>query len=307
MRIFGRLPGAAAVSAGGAAVLVLAGILGTASAAQAAPAAQAPQAAHAAQAPARGPAAVAAPWAELANAATGAVLWSRAAQTERPMGSITKVMTAYLVIEAGHLNRVITVPSGIIGYDTTYEASTAGLAPREKLTALQLLYALLLPSGCDAAYTLATAYGPGRAKFIAAMNATARKLGLTRTHFNDFSGLPVGGGYATYSTARDLIVLGRDAMKLPLFGQIVAQRTYRLASGNGHRAHTWVNKNLLLWDYKGAIGIKTGQTGAAGACLLFEARRGAKTLIGVVLHSSSFSLTGAFSDATKMLNWGFSQ
>ena len=75
------------------------------------------------------------------------------------MGSITKVMTAHVVIEAGHLNRVITVPSGIIGYDNEFDASTAGLAPGEKLTALQLLYALLLPSGCDAAYTLATAYG----------------------------------------------------------------------------------------------------------------------------------------------------
>ena len=89
--------------------------------------------------------------------------------------------------------------------------------------------------------------------------------------------------------------------------QIVAQRTYSLASGNGHRAHYWVNKNTLLWNYRGAIGIKTGQAAAAGACLLFEARRGAKTLIGVVLHSSSFSLNAAFSDATKMLNWGFSQ
>ena len=156
-----------------------------------------------------------APWAELANEATGAVLWSRSSVSEHPMGSITKVMTAYLVIEAGHLNRVITVPSGIIGYDNAFDASTAGLAPGEKLTALQLLYALLLPSGCDAAYTLATAYGNGsRSKFIAEMNATARKLGLTKTHFSDFSGLPDPGEYTTYSTVRDLVSLGRDAMRL---------------------------------------------------------------------------------------------
>lgn len=262
------------------------------------------------QAKAAGPAGVAAPWAELANAATGAVLWSRDASARRPMGSIAKVMTAYLVIEAGHLNRVITVPSGITGYDNEFDASTAGLVPGEKYTALQLLYALLLPSGCDAAYTLATAYGPGRATFIAAMNATARRLGLTRTHFSDFSGLPDPGEYTTYSSARDLVAVGRDAMRLPLFRQIVDVRTYHLASGHlasggGHAAHTWVNKNLLLWHYTGAIGIKTGQTSAAGACLLFEARRGGKTLIGVVLHSSSLRLDPAFSDAEKVLNWGF--
>jgi serine-type D-Ala-D-Ala carboxypeptidase (penicillin-binding protein 5/6) len=251
------------------------------------------------------PAGVAAPWAELANAANGAALWSRDAGAKRPMGSITKVMTAYLVIEDGGLNRVITVPQGIIGYDEKFDASTAGLAPGEKLTARQLLYALLLPSGCDAAYTLATAFGPGRAKFIAEMNATAKKLGLTRTHFSDFSGLPDPGQYTTYSTARDLIALGRDAMRLPLFRQIVALRTYRVAAGGGHQAHTWVNKNSLLWTYPGAIGIKTGMTAAAGYCLLFEARRGAKILIGVVLHSSTTSLSGAFSDAAKMLNWGF--
>jgi D-alanyl-D-alanine carboxypeptidase (penicillin-binding protein 5/6) len=216
-------------------------------------------------------------------------------------------MTAYVVIEAGRLNRVITVPKGIIGYDEKYQASTAGLEPGEKLTALQLLYAMMLPSGCDAAYTLADAYGPGLAAFIARMNATARKLGLAKTHFSDFSGLPDPGEYTTYSTARDLVSLGRDAMKLPLFRQIVASRTYRVAAGHGHRAHVWKNLDLLLARYPGAVGIKTGFTDVAGECLLFEARRGSKTLIGVVLHSSSSDLNATFNDAIKMLNWGFSR
>jgi D-alanyl-D-alanine carboxypeptidase (penicillin-binding protein 5/6) len=285
---------------------VMAGLLAVA--AIAAPAAQAAQAAPTVQAvqAAAGPIGVNAPSAELVNATTGKVLWSRAANTELPMGSITKVMTAYVVLEAGNLNRLITVPRGIVSYD--YGASTAGLIPGEKYTALQLLYAMLIPSGCDAAYTLANAYGPGLGKFIAKMNSTAWKLGLGRIHFTDPSGLPYPTGYSTYSTARDLISLGRDAMKLPVFRQIVGLRNYHLAASGTHRAHTWTNYNSLLRTYPGAIGIKTGQTPAAGACVLFEARRGATVLIGVVLHSSAWqNLNVALGDATKMLNWGFKQ
>ena len=257
------------------------------------------------------PAGVRAPWAEVANAATGADLWSRSSVTERPMGSITKVMTAYVVIEAGGLNRVITVPKGIVAYDTKFDASTAGLVPGEKLTALQLLYAMMLPSGCDAAYTLATAYGPGFSAFVAKMNATAKKLGLSKTHFSDPSGLPNPGQYTNYSTVRDLISLGRDAMKLAVFRQVVATRSYHVAAGAGHRAHTWKNLNQLLTSYSGAIGIKTGFTAVAGECLLFEARRGSTTLIGAVLHSaaseSAPDQAAPVRDATAMLNWGFSR
>jgi serine-type D-Ala-D-Ala carboxypeptidase (penicillin-binding protein 5/6) len=250
--------------------------------------------------------------AELANAATGADLWSRSSVTKRPIGSITKVMTAYVVLQTPglKLSRVITVPAGIVGYDDAYDASTAGLRPGEKLTTLQLLYAMLLPSGCDAAYTLAAAYGPGLSGFIAKMNATAKKLGLAKTHFSDFSGLPDPGEYTTYSTAHDLITLGRAAMKSKTLAAIVATREYKLAAGGGHPAHVWKNLDPLLGRYPGAVGIKTGYTGAAGQCLLFEARRGSKTLIGVVLDSSpadSATLTAADADATAMLNWGFSR
>ena len=78
------------------------------------------------------------------------------------------------------------------------------------------------------------------------MNATARKLGLSKTHFSDPSGLPNPGQYTNYSTVHDLISLGRDAMKLAVFRQVVATRSYHLAAGAGHRAHTWKNLNQLL-------------------------------------------------------------
>jgi D-alanyl-D-alanine carboxypeptidase (penicillin-binding protein 5/6) len=290
MRIAYRLT-AAAVVAGMVAVMIVAGV----------------SPAQASGSPAGG---VRSRWAKLADEATGRDLWSRSSVTERPMGSITKVMTAYVVIEAGHLNRVITVPSGITGYDAN-GASTAGLRPGERLTATQLLYALLLPSGCDAAYALATAYGGhgSRAAFIAQMNATARKLGLTKTHFSDFSGLPDPGAYTTYSTARDLVSLGRDAMRLPEFGKIVATRSYRVAAARDHGAHAWKNLNPLLGHFSGATGIKTGFTAAAGDCLLFAATRGRRELIGVVLDSSSSpaGMDAAASDAAAMLDWGFSR
>ena len=258
------------------------------------------------------PAGVRSRLAELADAATGADLWSRSSVLERPMGSITKVMTAYVVLTTPglNLNRVITVPGGIVAYDEEYDASTAGLQPGERLTTLQLLYAMLLPSGCDAAYALADAYGPGLTGFIARMNATARGLGLTRTHFADFSGLPVAGEYATYSTAHDLIGLGRAAMRNKTFAAVVGTREYRVAAGHGHLAHTWKTLNPLLGTFPGATGIKTGYTSAAGQCLLFEAKHGAVTLIGVVLDSSgvnSSTLAAAAADATDMLDWGFSR
>ena len=300
MRITGRLA-ASTVAAGMVAVMILA----AGPAARAATSARAPSAGSA---KAAGPAGVRAPWAELENEATGQVLWSRSSVTERPMGSITKVMTAYVVIEAGHLNQQITVPSGIIGYDGAYDASTAGLVPGQKLTALQLLYALLLPSGCDAAYTLASAYGHGHlAAFIAQMNAMARKLHLTKTHFTDFSGLPDPTEYSTYSTARDLVSLGRDAMLLPVFRKIVATRAFRLAGNRDHRAYVWTNLNPLLGHFAGATGIKTGFTTVAGDCLLFAAERKGRELIGVVLGSSSSpaGLGAAASDAATMLDWGF--
>src|SRR6202043_2375390 len=139
------------------------------------------------------------------------------------------------------------------------------------------------PSRAEAAYALADAYGPGIDAFIAKMNAVAKLLGMTRTHFSTFDGLPWPTPYSNYSTAANLLTLGRVAMKSPLFLSIVDQRTYRLAAGSGHPAYRWRNLNPLLGRYRGVIGIKPGYTGAAGQCLLFEASRNGHSLIGVTL------------------------
>ena len=222
-----------------------------------------------------------------------------------PDGHITKVMTALVVIRAGRLGREVRVPAAAVSYVRAHGASSAGLYAGDRLTTQQLLEALLLPSGCDAAYVLAAAYGPGLNGFITKMNALARQMGLGRTHFSNFDGLPWPSGNSTYSTPADLLAIGRAAMGSAVFRALVDQRAYHLASRSGNHAYYWPNSNLLLGSYPGAIGIKTGWTGAAGYCLLFEARRGSRALIGVVLDSSASVRSVSFSDACQILNWGF--
>lgn len=94
-------------------------------------------------------------------------------------------------------------------------------------------------------------------------------------------------------------------MAYPVFRDIVSQRSYHLAAGPGHHAYVWHSTNLLLSEYPGTLGIKTGSTAAAGFCLLFEARRQAGTLLGVVLDSSPTVRADSFSDAEHLLDWGF--
>ena len=242
----------------------------------------------------------------LADAATGTLLWSRDPDTERPIGSITKVMTALVVIRAGDLGREIRVPAAVIPYVDKYAGNSAGLHPGDVLTTQQLLEAMLLPSGCDAAYTLATTYGPGMPAFLAKMNATARQLGMLHTYFTSPDGLPYPTEYSTYSTPADLLTLGLAAMKLPVFRSIVAQSFYQMHKGPGHHAYWWNNSNDLIGRYPGADGIKDGFTDAALHCLLFEATRGSMTLIGDVLGSPATGPASGAQAAAQVLNWGFS-
>jgi len=261
-------------------------------------------AAHA-SARAAGPTRIVAAAGELVNVATGSRMWSREKNTELPMASITKVMTAMVVLSQGGLNRKITVNAAAIRYARDNSADTAGLRTGDVLTAGQLLDGMLLPSGADAAYLLARSYGPGWRAFVRKMNATAHRLGMTQTHFANFDGLPWPTAYSNYSTPRDLIIMGEAAMQDGAFRAIVGQRSHRIAATSQHHRYYWKNTNLLLSRYRGAIGIKTGFTGAAGYCLLFEARRHGKTLMGVLLDSTNTNTTMRFTAAARLLNWGF--
>ena len=251
------------------------------------------------------PGGVKAKGAALADATSGQVLWGRDLDTERPMASVTKVMTALLVLEGGNLGQEIRVPKAAMDYAWKNGGESAGLHPGDLLTAQQLLAALLLPSGADAAYTLANTYGPGMGAFVTRMNATAARMGMRHTHFTSPDGLPYPTETATYSTPSDLLTLGLAAMRYPVFRSIVDLRFYHLPKGRGHHQYWWDNTDGLIGSYQGAVGIKTGYTDTARHCLLFEAVRNGRALIGVVLSSPATGPAAGAQDAVKMLNWGF--
>lgn len=241
----------------------------------------------------------------LYDAAKGRKLWGRSTTTARPVGSITKVMTALVVIRAGGLDRTVTVRTSWAGHVRHNDATSAGLRAGDRVTVRQLLYGAMLPSGCDAAYGLADLYGPGQSRFVAKMNRVAASLGMAHTRFVDSDGLPTSSRTEGRSTPHDLMLLARAAMKSATFRGVVAHRTYKIAKGGGHHAYSWTNTNLLLGSYGGAIGIKTGHTDAAGYCLLFAAERNGRTLIGVLLDSTTTKPDTRFTSAARLLDWGF--
>lgn len=252
-----------------------------------------------------GPANVLALGADLVDVRSGATLWSRAATTPRPIASITKVMTALVVLRDGHLDRKITVTRAAVRYVRQHDGTSAGLKAGDVLTARDLLNAMLLPSGCDAAFLLAAAYAPSQADFVAQMNARAAALHMYSTHFDNFDGLPMPTENADLSTPADLMLLAKAALARPLFAAIVAQKSRSLPATPQHKAYFWKNTNLLLGSYPGTIGVKTGTTNGAGDCLLFEATRGGRTLLGVVLHANGARVARRFIMASRILNWGF--
>ncbi|GAA2084449.1 serine hydrolase [Streptomyces albiaxialis] len=247
------------------------------------------------------------------NNGTGRTLYTKAADTRRSTGSTTKIMTARVVLAQRNLNlnAKVKIQKAYSDYIVRNTASSARLIVGDKVTVRQLLYGLMLPSGCDAAYALADKFGNGstRAKrvksFIGKMNATARDLGLRNTRFDSFDGIGRGNNY---STPRDLTKIASSAMRYSTFRTIVKTRstTQRTTTrSGGYRNMKWTNTNNLLGSYSGAIGVKTGSGPEAKYCLVFAATRGGKTVIGTVLTSTSAAKRT--SDAKKLMNYAFSR
>jgi serine-type D-Ala-D-Ala carboxypeptidase (penicillin-binding protein 5/6) len=233
---------------------------------------------------------------------TGNVLDDDNSKKLLPMASTTKIMTALTALQSGNLDRPIPVKQD--AYDRVYldGGSGAGLNVGDVLPLRDMLYALLLPSGNDAAIAIADALGGTVENFVQRMNLFAYDLHLFQTHYSNPDGLTFGDA-PHYTTANDLLRLAQDAMQNPLFAQIVSTPSYSIAATALHGAYTWYTTNNLLRTYTGMLGIKTGHTNAAGWCLVFAAKRAGHYLIGVILGSASEEQRDQ--DVEQLLNWAF--
>ncbi|MBD0711170.1 MULTISPECIES: D-alanyl-D-alanine carboxypeptidase family protein [unclassified Streptomyces] len=256
---------------------------------------------------------ITAPGGFVMNNGTGAALFGKAADTRRPTGSTTKIMTAKVVLAQRNLNldAKVTIDKAYSDYIVSKNASSARLIVGDKVTVRQLLYGLMLPSGCDAAYALADKFGTGTTRaarvksFIGKMNDEAKKMGLRNTHFDSFDGI---GGTGNYSTPRDLTKIASSAMKNSTFRTIVKTKSTSqkvTTKSGGYRNMAWTNTNKLLSTYSGAIGVKTGSGPQAKYCLVFAATRGNKTVIGTVLGAPNE--TNRAADVKKLLDYGFAK
>jgi D-alanyl-D-alanine carboxypeptidase (penicillin-binding protein 5/6) len=235
---------------------------------------------------------------------TGAIYYTKDADVERPMASTTKVMTALLAVESGHLDRFVP-----IGADAEALAvpgsSRMGVSAGEKIRLRDLLYGLLLPSGNDAAVAIADAVSGSEAAFVDLMNARAAELGLTHTHYMNPHGLEDDPNHHT--SARDLATLAAVALKQPDFVTIASTLRYSIPATQTHKAYDLRTGNDLLAGssspYPGALGGKPGYTVAAAYTMTFSARRHGHLIVGAVLGEPSWQVRT--NDMRALLDWGF--
>ncbi len=252
-------------------------------------------------------------WA-IADGETGKVLFGKNDSAVRDPASTTKIMTAHLVCRLAEKNpavydEVITFSERA---DNT-SGSTAGVRAGEQVTAGELLYGLMLPSGNDASVAFAEHFGsrfPGEEgesaydRFIAAMNAEAQRLGMAETGYRNTHGL-TDEGHVT--SARDLVKLAHAAMQHAKFREVVATRLYgtTLQSTAGYERNVvWKNTDRLL-NFEGFYGVKTGTTGPAGACLVSAGERSGRKLYVVVLGADTGS--NRYLDARNLYRWAWNQ
>jgi len=221
----------------------------------------------------------------------GHTLAARGADTPRAMASITKLMTALVALEHLSLNEVVTVPA----VAARVGESSLGLRAGQRLTVRDLLIGTLVPSANDAATALAVAAAGSEARFVALMNRKARELGLTGTHYRNPHGLDETGHV---STARDIAVLVRDALRVPAIRRYAGMGRATLSDGR-----VVESTDNLLGRVRGIVGGKTGHTANAGWSQAAFARRGGVGITAVVLGSSSEVQRD--SDLAALLRFGF--
>ena len=230
---------------------------------------------------------------------TGTVLFAQDEHTPREPASVTKIMTLLLVMEA--------IDSGALSYDdvVTGSAHAAGmggsqiwLKENEQMTVRDLLKAVCIVSGNDAAVALAEHLAGSEDAFVERMNARAQELGMNDTHFVNCTGLPAAGHL---TSACDIALMSRELiLHHPDIRQFTTVWMDSLRGGES----MLVNTNKLIRFYDGATGLKTGSTGSAGYCLSATAEKNGMELIAVVLKGKTSD--ERFSDAKSLLNYGFS-
>jgi D-alanyl-D-alanine carboxypeptidase len=240
----------------------------------------------------------------LIDADTGSVLFEKNANEKLYPASTTKIMTALLALEYGHLDDTVTVPKSITKLPK--DSSLVPLKPGEKLTMRDLLYGLMLPSGNDAAVTIATKVAGSVDKFVKMMNEKAQALGCTETQFKNPHGYQ---NKAHYTTASDLALIAQEAMKNETFREIVSAKSYTIPKTNKSKKRKLTTTDLMLSDsspnyYPYEIGVKTGHHSMSGQCFVGAAVKDGVTLISVVLKSSK---SGMWTDTRKLMDYGFAQ
>ncbi len=245
-----------------------------------------------------GPPPVVAPSWILYDASADMVLAASEPDEERAIASVTKIMTALVALEKADLDEVVTVSARAAA---TGEKEI-GLVPGEQLTLGALLKALLVASANDAATAIAEHVGGSVKGFVDLMNQKAEELGLRRTHFVNPHGLDAPNHF---SSAADLVTLTVAAMEHPEFRDAVRAQILVFPDAPDGTRRVATSTNLLLGEYPGLVGVKTGFTSQAQLTFVASAKRGGRTLYAVVLGSEGNR--AHFEDAAALLDYGFGE
>lgn len=234
------------------------------------------------------------------DAATGKILYQKESELRLPPASTTKVVTAIVALESGRkLTELITVSKAA----TRVQASKLYLRPGQTITIEHLLYGILLSSANDASMVLAEGIAGSVEQYTELMTKKAHDIGALNSNFTNPHGLTAPDHY---STARDLAILFRYAMKNPIFREIVQTKISSVSSNSVVRKRTVArrisvrNHNRLLWNFDGAIGGKTGYTYAAQKCFVGAVARNGVTLIVSILGARD-----QWGDTKRLLEYGF--
>ncbi|AWB45046.1 D-alanyl-D-alanine carboxypeptidase [Paenibacillus sp. CAA11] len=231
--------------------------------------------------------------AALMDVESGRLLYEHQGDRILPIASLTKIMTAIVAIEHGKLDESVEVGKNAYAK----EGSSIYLQLGEKMKLEHMLYGLMLRSGNDAATAIAEHVGGSEEGFVHLMNAKAKFLGLTRTHFANPHGLDAKDHY---STASDLARITAYALHNPKFREIVRTPSKSVPNPNDAWDYKWLNKNKMLRFYEGADGVKTGYTKIARRCLVSSATRDQQQLVAVTLNDGD-----DWNDHRQLLDYGF--